>query len=72
MTATFQCYFCGLGIEPLIPDTGSLLYTTCIDGPANLQKAQEMFCHRKCLADRLHPSVHLYAAFLAEQVLEDD
>jgi hypothetical protein len=26
-----------------------------------------MFCHSKCLAARLHPSAHLYAAFLAEQ-----
>lgn len=51
----------------MIPDVGSLLYTTRIGGAVNLQKDQEMYCHRKCLADRIHPSVHLYAAFLAEQ-----
>ncbi len=62
-----QCCFCGLDIEPVIPDTGSLLYSTCIDGPSDRQHEQEMYCHRNCLASRLHPSVHLYAAILAEE-----
>jgi hypothetical protein len=73
MSLTYQCCFCGLAIEPVIPDTGSLLYTTCIDGPVDRRQDQEMYCHKKCLADRLHPSVHLYAAFLAEHgPFEDD
>jgi len=67
MAVTYQCCFCGLGIEAVVPDTGSLLYTTCIDGPSQKRHNQEMFCHSKCLAARLDPSVHLYAAFLAEQ-----
>jgi hypothetical protein len=66
MSLTYQCCFCGLSIGQVIPDIGSLFYTTCIDGPVNLQKDHEMYCHRNCLADRIHPSVHLYAAFLAE------
>ena len=67
---TYQCCFCGLGIEALIPDTASLLYRTCIDGPAGVQKDQEMYCHTNCLRARLHPSVKLYAAFLAEKGTE--
>jgi hypothetical protein len=67
MPVTYQCCFCGLGIDSVVPDTGSLLYTTCVDGPVQKRHAQEMFCHCKCLNARLHPSVHLYAAFLAEQ-----
>ena len=67
MPVTFQCCFCGLAIDPVVPDIGSLLYTTCIDGPADRRHDQEMFCHRNCLTARLHPSVHLYATFLAEQ-----
>jgi len=67
MPSKYQCCFCGLGIEPAVPDTGSLLYTTCIDGPSQKQHDQEIFCHSQCLASRLHPSVQLYAAFLTGQ-----
>ena len=67
MSLSYRCCFGGLTIEPVIPDTASLLYTICIDGPVNQQKDQEMDCHRKCLGERPHPSVDLYAAFLAGQ-----
>jgi hypothetical protein len=36
-------------------------------GPLEKRHAQEMLCHSKCLTARLHPAVHFYAAFLAEQ-----
>jgi hypothetical protein len=29
----YQCCFCGFSIEPVPPDVGSLVYTTCTDGP---------------------------------------
>lgn len=67
MAGQFQCCFCGGTIEPVVPDTGSLLYTTCIDGPSERRQEQVLYCHKDCLAAQLHPSVHLYAAFLAEQ-----
>jgi hypothetical protein len=56
----FMCCFCGQTIEPKIPDVASILYTTCIDHPRNLQKDQELFCHTRCLQDRLYPKVKLY------------
>jgi hypothetical protein len=62
----YQCCFCGLEIERVVPDPGALLYRTCLDGPPERQQDQEIYCHSKCLAARLHPSVHLYAAYLAE------
>ena len=66
-----QCCFCGFGVEAVTPDIGSLLYTTCRDGPSEMQHDQEMFCHAKCLVARLHPTVKLYAASLAEQSADE-
>ena len=57
----FQCCFCGKTIEAKPPDVASLLYTTCVDRARKLQIDQTIFCHTKCLADRLHPSVTMYA-----------
>lgn len=56
----YQCCFCGQEIEAKLPDVASLYYTTCVDRP-ELCQSQEMFCHTKCLAERLHKAVHLYA-----------
>jgi len=61
-----QCCFCGLSIEAVIPDPASLHFITCFGGTPETRKDQEMFCHTNCLRARLHPSVKLYAAFLAE------
>jgi hypothetical protein len=71
----FQCCFCGLAIESVAPDVGSLLYTTCIDQAPNLHQNQELYCHTKCLRERLHPSAKLYAldllALSAEEASSD-
>ena len=61
-----QCCFCGLTIESKPPDVGSLIYTTCIDGEPEMQHSQENFCHTKCLRDRLHAAVKLYAVDLLQ------
>ena len=66
MPSTRQCCSCGLGIEAVAPDTGSLLYTICFDGPSEWRYDQWMFRHSKRLAAGLYPPVPLYAAFLAE------
>jgi hypothetical protein len=61
MDQKYQCCFCGLVIEPIVPDVASLVYTTCADQTsARLQREQEMFCHTKCLRQRLHESAQLY------------
>jgi hypothetical protein len=62
----YQCCFCGLTIESKSPDVGSILYTTCIDGAPGMQHDQELYCHTKCLLDRLHPSAKLYALDLLD------
>ena len=62
----FQCCFCGLGIEAVVPDPASLLYITCFGGASETRQHQEMFCHTNCLREGLHSSVKLYAAFLAK------
>lgn len=67
----FQCSFCGLTIESEAPDVGSLLYTTCIDQTPDMQKAQEFYCHARCLLDRLHSSAKLYAVGLLELAAEE-
>lgn len=45
---------------------GSILYTTCIDQTPDMQHDQELYCHTKCLLDRLHSSTKLYAIDLRE------
>lgn len=67
----FQCCFCGKLVDPVPPDVGSLIYTTCRTGPSNLQKDQEIFCHASCLRAVLHPSVKLYAVDLVEFALTE-
>lgn len=61
MEQGYQCCFCGLAIEPIIPDIASLVYTSCADHTSpTLQREQEMFCHTRCLQQRLHKSAKLY------------
>ena len=61
MDQKYQCCFCGLVIEPIVPDVASLVYTTCVDHTsAKLQREQEMFCHTRCLQQKLHESTQLY------------
>jgi hypothetical protein len=66
MNMNYQCCFCGKTIEALAPDVAALIYVTCIDQPVERQKDQQLFCHTKCLRERLHPSANLYAADLVE------
>jgi hypothetical protein len=68
-TPTYQCCFCGKTVEPVPPDVGSLLFTTCHGGPSDLQHEQIDFCHAECLRARLHPSATLYAVDLLKLAL---
>ena len=67
---SYQCCFCGLEIEPILPDVASLYYTTCIDRP-ELRQSQELYCHTSCLTERLHKAVNLYAVASLEFHLEN-
>lgn len=60
MTAKYQCCFCGQTIAAVSPDVGGLLYTTCVDLDEQFQRDQQLWCHTKCLTDRLAPGVKLY------------
>jgi len=60
MAITYQCCFCGRGIEPNVPDVGGLLYTPCINLQSAYQHEQQLYCHTTCLVERLHESVSLY------------
>ena len=61
MSETYQCCFCGEIIDAFPPDVGGLLYTIAIDQPARDQTEQQLYCHTRCLLERLHTSVKLYA-----------
>jgi hypothetical protein len=67
----YQCCFCGLTIEPTVPDVASLRYTTCIDRTPDMQHDQELFCHTRCFRERLHPAVKVYALDLLELSIEE-
>ena len=67
----FQCCFCGLAVESKVADVGSILYTTCIDQTPDMRHDQELYCHTKCLLERLHSSVKLYAIDLLELSIEE-
>jgi hypothetical protein len=56
----YQCCFCGTTIDPVSPDVGGLLYYTCADRGKGFQSDQQLFCHTRCLTERVHQSVHLY------------
>ena len=60
MTEQYQCCFCGRTIDPVSPDVGGLLYYTCADRSKEFQSDQRLFCHTRCLTDRVHSSVHMY------------
>jgi len=62
MSQGYICCFCGQGIEPIPPDVGRLIYTTCFDMSINMQVDQQFYCHAECLRSRFFPLVHLYAA----------
>ena len=74
MKVAYQCCFCGQGIESRVPDVGGLLYTTAIDRHPDDQQEQQLYCHTRCLSQRLHSSVKLYVVDLLEtvDVLGDD
>jgi hypothetical protein len=69
MSEKYQCCFCGLAIEPVLPDVGGILYTPGIDCQAVSRHDQQLWCHTKCLAERLHPSAKLDAVDLLERDL---
>jgi hypothetical protein len=62
----YQCCFCGKGIAHVSPDVGGLLYSTCADRAREFQLDQQVWCHTKCLTDRLHPSVKMYVLDVLE------
>lgn len=62
-----QCCFCGKKIDPLPPDVGGLLYTTCVDRSVGGQHSQQLYCHTSCLTERLHSSVNMYAISLVDE-----
>lgn len=66
MATTYQCCFCGAAIEARKPDVGGLLYTTAINGAPEDQQEQQLYCHTKCLRERLHKAANLYAVDLCE------
>jgi hypothetical protein len=68
MSERYQCCFCGNSISAIIPDVAGLLYTTSVDREPSLQRDQQLWCHTKCLRERLHPSAKLYAADLVEDL----
>lgn len=70
MSLEYQCCFCGLRIESAGFDVGGLLYTTNVDSSADRQHSQQLWCHTRCLKERLHPSANLYVLEIAE--IEED
>jgi len=58
MTHKYQCCFCGKTIPPTSPDVGGLLYYTSAERAREFQR--ELWCHTKCLTERLHPSAKMY------------
>jgi hypothetical protein len=56
----YQCCFCGLSIKEAGPDPCSLSLTAKYLASPEAQVTQGLFCHLKCLAKHLHPSVKLY------------
>jgi hypothetical protein len=72
MSERYVCCFCGLTIEPVGPDIGSLLYTTNWDQPREVQHDQGLFCHASCLQGRMHPSVKLYVLSLTTKPEDSD
>ncbi len=67
----YQCCFCGQTIEPIMPDVGGLLYTTCIDASSDLHRDQQLYCHANCLRQRLHDSAKLYVLDIFEDGIVD-
>src|SRR5271166_370173 len=67
----YQCCFCGKTIESVPPDPAVLTYTTCADGPPQLQNHQTNWCHTRCLRANLHPCAKLYAVDCMELALEE-
>jgi hypothetical protein len=61
----YQCCFCGLTIDHVLPDVGGLLYTMGINRPDDSRPGQQLYCHTNCLLARLHPSVDLYVIDVA-------
>ena len=60
MTHKYQCCFCGKTIPPTSPDVGGLLYYTSAERAREFQRDQQLWCHTKCLTERLHPSAIMY------------
>lgn len=52
MKETYQCMFCGNGIEPGALDPCALNLVAHIDRPRSEQKEQTFYCHFVCLRDK--------------------
>jgi hypothetical protein len=57
---TFQCFFCGEGIEEMGYDPCVLVLGTNWTGPPPRQREQQFWCHADCLRAAAHRSVPLY------------
>lgn len=66
MGIEYQCCFCGQSIASVGFDVGGLLYTTNVDASEDRHHSQQLWCHTRCLKERLHPSVNLYVLEIAE------
>ena len=62
----YVCCFCGDHIAHVKPDVAGLMFTTCVDREKEFQLHQPMWCHTKCLKERLHPKVILYVLDMLE------
>ena len=66
----YQCCFCGQAIKPISPDVGGLLYYTSAERARKFQTDQQLWCHTKCLTEKLHSSVKMYLLDRLEMMAE--
>ena len=57
---TYQCCFCGETIKSNNFDITSLVLTTNWGKDLNLQQEQQLFCHLKCLKEKVNKNVPIY------------
>ncbi len=62
----YICCFCCREIESNKLDITSIVVISNWDKDINKQQEQQLFCHIKCLQERLHDSIPLYIADLVD------
>jgi hypothetical protein len=58
----YQCCFCGKKIIPSQTDITSLLVISNWEKSKDFQREQQLFCHIKCLTEKLDAQTPLYIA----------